>query len=201
MSIEELPTLYTAVPLVNEETVPLTTAATRNKRRSHNNGSFGITYIHAFHFIAGCLLGNANAIMGFNRLFGYFTGMSTTNILVYSVVWSLITSLTGYFLYNFSWTLLLWKAEDNHSLQNISKPHLLLQYEYSTYLGIFIGFCLGCTAADVVYGMPWNCVAATLVMAMAWAALMIWCARRESAFKEHAVDRHRDGTTLPFVVV
>lgn len=194
MSIEELPSIYTAVPM-NEETSPLTHEDDSKRRRD----SLQVTFVHTIHFVAGCVLGNANAIMGFNRFFGYFSGMSTTNILVYSVVWSLITSLTGYFLYNLTWTVLLCRTETNRRLRSISKPHLLLQYEYASYLGIFIGFCLGCTAADVVYGMPWNCVVATLVMAMAWAALMVWCARRESAFKEQA-DR-AEGTTLPFLVV
>lgn len=191
MSLEDLPVIYTAIPLADQP------------QNEHNDGdttksSFKITCLHSFHFIVGGVIGNAHAILGFKRLYGYFQGMSTANVLLYSVIWSLITSLTGYLLYNLAWTIILNRAETNRKLRKFCKPHLLVQYEYATYLGIFLGFCVGCTAADVVYGMPWSCVAATVVMALAWAGLMLACAYRESALQEP--EPHK-GTKLPFLVV
>ena len=191
MSLEELPPIYTAIPLAEE---PQNTDDSNKTTKS----SFKITHLHSFHFFCGSLVGNGHAILGFKRLYSYFQGMSTGNILLYSIVWSLITSLTGYLLYNLAWTIILKRAETSRKLRKYCKPHLLLQYEYATYLGIFLGFCVGCTAADVVYGMPWSCVAATIVMALGWAGLMVFCACRESAFKEQ---QPRKGTTLPFLVV
>ena len=175
MSLDELPPIYTAVPLTHD---------TNDDDNNDQPSSQKITVFHSLHFVTGCIVGNAHAILGFKRLYNYFHAMSTSNILMYSVIWSLITSLSGYLLYNLVWTILLYKAENCRKLKKFCKPHLLLQYEYATYLGIFLGFCLGCTAADVVYGMPWTCVAATVLMAMGWAFLMVWCGQRESALKE-----------------
>lgn len=191
MSLEELPAIYSAMPLLADE------PETSKSNRSDENSSSKVSMIHSIHFVAGCLIGNAHAILGFKRLYSYFYGMSTTNVLLYSIIWSLITSLSGYFLYNLVWTIIMQRAETSRKLRGLCKPHLLLQYEYATYLGIFIGFCLGCTAADVVYGMPWTCVAATVLMAVGWAGLMIWCAHRESSLHEHA----GQGITLPLLVV
>lgn len=199
MSLDELPPIYTAVPVADEaqQDNGKKTIVSYDKSPSTTTISNKITLFHSIHFAAGCIVGNAHAILGFNRLYNYFHDMSTSNVLLYSVIWSLITSMTGYLLYNLVWTILLRKAETCRALRKFCKPHLLLQYEYATYLGIFLGFCLGCTAADVVYGMPWACVAATVLMAMGWAALMVWCGHRESALKEHA----QEGTLLPFLVV
>ena len=191
MSLEELPPIYTAIPLAEE-------LQNNHDRDTTTKSSFKITHLHGIHFLMGGLVGNVHAIYGFKRLYGYFQGMSTTNILLYSIVWSMITSLTGYMLYNLVWTIVLKRAETSCKLRKFCSPHLLLQYEYAAYLGIFLGFCVGCTAADVVYGMPWSCVAATVVMALAWTCLMVSCAFRESALKEQ---EPRKGTTLPFLVV
>ena len=191
MSLEELPVIYTAVPLSDD------TEGSSNNETS-NRPSTKITFIHTMHFLIGCLIGNGHSVLGFKRLYYHFNGMSTTHVLLYSIIWSLITSLSGYLIYNLAWTLISHRAEKCRSLQKYCKPHLLLQYEYATYLGIFLGFCLGCTAADVVYGMPWTCIAATVLMALAWAAVMIWCAYQESS---HSGLGTKDGTILPFLVV
>ena len=191
MSFDELPPIYTAIPLAEEV----------KNDHEHNNtvhSSFKITHLHSLHFFVGSLVGNGHAIYGFKRLYGYFLGISTVNILLYSIVWSMITSLTGYLLYNMVWTIILKRAETSRMMRKFCSPHLLLQYEYATYLGIFLGFCVGCTAADVIYGMPWSCVMATVAMALAWTGLMVLCAFREGTLHERYL---RKGTTLPFLVL
>jgi hypothetical protein len=173
-----------------------------------------VTGLRGCHFTGGLLVGNAHALFGFHHLYGYLTSSASSSstsslsipILTYAVLWSLATSVTGYLWYS----LLVWTTRwySVHAAKPTTTtpaavwttppPCLLLQYEYATYMGIFIGFCVGCTAANVVYGLPRPCVAATVALAVVWTALLMACARRAHGWGEDPTLR---STTLDFCVV
>lgn len=187
MSTDTLPHIYTAVPLSEGALDHQTTSDDKS-----------LNLIHFLHFTAGSTVGNICSILGFQGLYGRFVGMSMPQVLLYSVVWALVTSLAGNLLWNSLSTCFIRWAPKSQKLNRLYKVQSILQYEYSTYLGIFLGFCFGCTVADVKYGMPWKCIVSTVLMALTWASLMVWCACRES---ERTEANKGKGTTLPFVVV
>lgn len=135
------------------------------------------------YFVFGATLGIVFSGVGFY----VHQVLVKESLFLFAISWSIFTSSSAYLLFHAT----------AHLSGEVDEPDLsdddwqAAEYYYA--LGVFLGFCLTCTAVDIVIGMPLVSIGLTLVVAVVWSGVMMKCAGYRG--------RRRRPTVLPLIVV
>ena len=183
--MDETNDVFTAVPLLSE--------AEENDRKTAVDKTLNARQYRTAPFLSGASIGVVFSLIGFHLLLQYHS-YECTNIFVFALIWSTVTSTVAYVLFGLGWSYLMYVYQQVPRVYtSLMDEDFLADIEYYFALGAFIGFCGACTVSDIVYGLPWVGVALTVVVAFLWTLVMTWFASRGRD------DRKR--TVLPLVLV
>jgi formate-dependent nitrite reductase membrane component NrfD len=174
----------------------------------------GPATIKILNFLLGLLTGAAFSCAGFAVLIRHWQDMLKSDVMLFSVLWSSVTSVSAYLLFSLLYIATCsYFASDSKSSslsKTLESQYTIAVLEYCFAVGVFLGFCGACTWTDVAYGMPASSILLTVTVAAAWAALMVCCAlsvsdkntkNSGSDEQEQAQRRLVRGTVLPLVFV
>jgi hypothetical protein len=167
------------------------------------------TTVKILNFLAGICIGVIFSCLGFRVLVEHWHTMGQTDVMLFSVIWSSVTSAAAFILFSILYTATCYYFGSNNSTAAcLESTKTIAILEYCFAVGVFLGFCGACTWTDVVYGMPTSSILLTVVVAALWASLMIYCAFATSKSEQEAEDKEiaqrrigRRGTVLPLVFV
>jgi hypothetical protein len=144
------------------------------------------TTVNISTFLTGICTGAMLSCVGFAFLLQHWQTLSSRDIMLFALVWGVVTCVAAYLLFN----LLLYTGTRCHfgssnsnrsSIKESRKTAALLENCFGS--GIFLGFSGVCTSTDVVQGMATSIIILTMVVASLWACLMIYCALAAPAEK------------------
>jgi hypothetical protein len=174
---------------------------------SSSSSTRTVTTVKVLNFLTGICIGVIFSCLGFRVLLEQWQTMSQTDVMLFSVIWSSVTSVSAYLLFNALYAATrCFIGSNNESSDYMESTRTTSLLEYCYAVGVFLGFCGACTWTDVVYGMPAKSIFLTIVVAAMWAYLMIYCALKTSPSEqeeeeERAQRRRHRGTILPMVFV
>jgi NhaP-type Na+/H+ or K+/H+ antiporter len=163
------------------------------------------------NFLAGICIGVIFSSLGFRVLVQHWHNMGQSDVMLFSVIWSSVTSAAAYIMFSTLYTVTccyFGSSNNSDAAACMESSKLISILEYCFAIGVFLGFCGACTWTDVAYGMPASSIALTVVVAAVWACLMLYCAFATSKLaqdeeEEQLAQRRisRRGTVLPLVFV
>lgn len=180
--------VYVAVPLglMNHET---------STSPSHQKGVEEVIRRPSskFYFLVGSVIGIGFSVLGFyvQDTFQF------ESIHWYSLGWSCFTSLAAYLMF---YCCMREKSEMSEAPLN----RQVLSLEYFFALGVFLGFCVACTAIDILLGMPVRSIVLTVTVAIMWALLMAYCGSVDGDDEDdvdNTITKPCTGTLLPIMIV
>jgi hypothetical protein len=172
---------------------------------SSSSSTSTATTVKALNFLTGICVGVVFSCLGFNVLIQHWHNMGQTDVMLFSVMWSSVTSVAAYLLFSALYAATSCFCGRNSTTMESTKTVSILEYCFA--VGVFLGFCGACTWTDVAYGMPTESILLTVAVAALWACLMIYCAfasapsEEEEEEEELAWRRSRRGTVLPMIFV
>jgi hypothetical protein len=167
------------------------------------------TPVKVLNFLAGICIGIIFSCLGFRVLVQHWHNMGQSDVMLFSVIWSSVTSAAAFILFSALYALTCcYFGSNNSTAACLESTKTISILEYCFAVGVFLGFCGACTWTDVAYGMPTESILLTVVVAALWACLMIYCAFATSKSEQEAEDAElaqrrigRRGTVLPLVFV
>jgi hypothetical protein len=204
--------LETAEALQEQLNVPLLSHYANDAhamQSSSTSTSTASTPVKILNFLMGLCTGVLFSCAGFVVLVHHWHNMDQTDIILFSVIWSSVTSIAAYVLFSLLYIGTCCYFGSNSSCSaSLESQQTISILEYCFAVGVFLGFCGACTWTDVAYGMPASSVFLTVVVASLWACLMVYCAMATSGnnsddeyCEQPAHSRRRRGTVLPLVFV
>ena len=173
---------------------------------SSSSSTTTATAVKVFNFLTGLCVGAMFSCLGFCVLIQHWHAMGQTDVMLFSVIWSSVTSAAAYLLFSAMYAATCCFFGSNNSSISMESTKTISMLEYCFAVGVFLGFCGACTWTDVAYGMPAESILLTVAVAVLWACLMIYCAfvtspSEQEEEEERAQRRSRRGTILPLVFV
>jgi hypothetical protein len=147
------------------------------------------TTVNILNFLTGICTGAMLSCAGFAFLLQHWHSMNLRDILLFGLVWGVVTCVATYLLLNLlSYTgtrcCHFGNSNSNNSNSKYSesrKTAALLENCFGS--GTFLGFSGVCNSTDVVQGMATSIIILTVVVASLWACLMVYCALAAPAEK------------------
>lgn len=152
-------------------------SSTRIRRLSSKSSSSSTaTAAKILNFVTGLCTGVMFCCGGFSVLLQHWQNMSPIDVVLFSVVWSIVTSVTAYLLFNLLYIGTCYYCPNSSNSRCLESPQTISILESCFFVAIFLGFCGACTRMDVANGTPASIIILTEVAAAFWACLMIDCA-------------------------
>lgn len=190
-----------SVPLLSHDDYDVTV-------KQSSSSSTAATTVKVLNFLMGVCIGVIFSCLGFRVLIQHWDTMGHTDVMLFSVVWSSVTSVAAYMLFSLLYicTCCFFGSKSNSTAAACTEsPQMISILEYCFAVGVFLGFCGACTWTDVAYGMPTSSILLTVLVAALWACLMIYCAiattKDDDDEEQEPAQRRRRGTVLPLVFV
>jgi hypothetical protein len=213
--------LETVEALQEQLNVPLLSQETNNNNDDHDDhvimeSNKTTNTVKVLNFLTGLCVGVMFSCAGFAVLIQHWHTMGHKDVMLFSIVWSSVTSVAAYLLFSllyigtcsyFGPTTSSCRSNLTLAVSNaLESERTISMLEYCFAVGVFLGFCGACTWTDVAYGMPASSILLTVVVATVWATLMVYCAmvtsRKDSDEQQQYVQpRGRKGTVLPMIFV
>jgi hypothetical protein len=194
-----------STPLLSHEDYDATKQNALSSPSSSSSSRSTATAVKVLNFLAGLCIGVVFSCLGFHVLIQHWYTMGQTEVMLFSVIWSSVTSAAAFLSFIALYAATCCYFGDNNTTMESTKTVSLLEYCFA--VGVFLGFCGACTWTDVAYGMPAESILLTVAVAVLWACLMIYCAfatspsEEDEAEEELARRPRRRGTVLPLVFV
>lgn len=162
--------------------------------------------VKILNLLTGLYTGVMFSCAGFCVLLQHWHTMRPKDVMLFSVVWGSLTSVSAYLLFSVLYigTCCYFGNSSNRSNSKcLESPQTISILENCFAAGIFLGFCGVCTWTDVAYGTSPSVILLAVVMATFWACVMIYCAfarltsrnnKTEVEQEQPAKPRRRQGT-------
>jgi F0F1-type ATP synthase assembly protein I len=152
---------------------------TESKPSSSSKSKSTAATLNILNFLTGLCTGAMLGCAGFTFLLQHWHSMSPRDIILFGLVWGVVTCVATYLLFNlllYTGTLCHFGISNSNrsSIKESRKTAAILVNCFGS--GTFLGFSGVCLLTDVVQGMATSIIILTVVVASLWACLMVYCA-------------------------